>query len=221
MLWLATQSQAGVINGSFESWDLLGWSFQADEGTRAASPVARPAGAGRTISTWGEDFGFNPGRTAATGHRFLALNTRAHASFLGNDTYDITASQTFTLNQGQILSGWSFFFSKDPEPLDSAWVRVLGMDRNLVGAVWSASSGEISPTLIQGAPAWTQWQWTAPATGEYTLQLGMTTSGANNGISYGCFDGVAITTQPVPEPTAIVFGLLGGCALLALRHRNR
>lgn len=212
---------AGLINGSFESWDLLGWTFQADSGTRASDGLVRAAGAGRTISSWGADFGFDPGQGAVAGYRFLSLRTRANGDFTGTDTYDFSASQTFALKQGEAVSGWSFFFSNDSQPLDSAWVRILGADNNLAGTVWSANSGTPGETLVQGLPAWTQWQWTAPATGEYTLQLGMTTSGANNGASVSCFDGIAITSQAVPEPTSIVLGLLGGCAMLALRNRNR
>jgi hypothetical protein len=56
--------------------------------------------------------------------------------------------------------------------------------------------------------------------GTYMLQLGMSTSGANNDSSFALFDGVGVGDPlPVPEPTAMVLGLLGGLALLVARQR--
>jgi hypothetical protein len=212
--------RAGIYNGSFESWDLVGWNVQVDQGVRNTAPLNRAAGVARTVSTWGEAQGFSTTQTPVSGGRFLALSTRANANFVGNDTYDIVVSQTFSLNQGEGLSGWSFFFSKDSEPLDSVWVRVVGAGQQSLGTIWTQTSGTPGQSLVPAVPAWHQWGWMAPSSGEYTLQLGMTTSGANNGASYGCFDGITITAQAVPEPTAMVLGIIGGCALLALRQRR-
>jgi hypothetical protein len=220
LLGVAGMARAGIYNGSFESWDLVGWNLQVDEGLRALAPLARSAGNARTVSTWGEAQGFSTAQTPVSGGRFLALSTRANANFLGNDTYDIVVSQTFALTQGEGLSGWSFFFSKDSEPLDSVWVRVLGGGQQSLGTIWTQTSGSPGQTLAPTIPAWQQWHWFAPSSGEYTLQLGMTTSGANNGASYGGFDGITITAQAVPEPTAMVLGILGGGAFLMLRQRN-
>lgn len=152
------------------------------------------------------------------GHRFLRMNTRANANFLGNETYNSFVSQTLTLNQGEVLSGGALFYTRDSEPLDSAWVRILDENGGLIGTPWLETSG----TLSSLAPSdWTLWQWAAPTTGTYSLQLGMTTSGANNNASYGFFDGIAVNAVPVPEPTVMTLGIFGGLALLTLRNRAR
>jgi hypothetical protein len=216
-------ARAGVFNGSFESWDLLGWSLHSDTGTIATEPFQRAAGAARTVGSWGEDLGLNPVMMPQTGYRFLRMNTRGAANFPGNDTYDTYVSQTFTLNQGEILSGWSLFYDGDSEPLDSAWVRILDQDGGLIGAPWLETSGSSAGVLaIAPAPSeWTLWQWAAPLSGNYTLQLGMTTSGANNAASFGFFDGIAVQATAVPEPTVMSLAVLSGLALLTLRHRVR
>lgn len=215
-------SHAAVFNGSFESWDLLGWSFQSDAGTRATESFTRPAGIARTTSSWGETFGMTPEKSAAAGYRFLMMKTRAAADFLGSDTYNFSVSQNFSINAGEVLSGVASFYSGDTEPNDLAWVRILDQDGHALGTLWEAASGP-SPApsaLTPTAPDWTAWQWATSVSGNYTLQLGMTTSGANNGASYAFFDGIAISAQPIPEPSSMVLGLLGGFALLIMRHRN-
>ena len=213
---------AGIANGSFESWDLIGWNFQSEMGPRATEPLTRPAGLARTTSTWGEAFGINPGKSAAVGFRFLSLNTRANAGFLGNDSYDFSVSQNFSINAGETLSGLAAFFNGDSEPNDLAWVRILDPQGQALATPWTAISGpsQAATALAVTAPDWAGWSWMASASGNYILQLGMTTSGANDGASFAFFDGVAISAQPIPEPSTMVLGLVGGFALLVLRQRR-
>jgi hypothetical protein len=215
-------SRAAIANGSFESWDLLGWNFQSDAGPRATEPFTRNAGVARTTSNWGDAFGINPGKSAATGFRFLAMNTRANANFLGNDTYSFSVSQNFSINAGEVLSGLASFYNGDSEPNDSAWVRILDSEGHTLATLWEAASGPSMTTLALAptAPDWTAWQWAASGSGNYSLQLGMTTSGANNAASFSFFDGVAISAQPIPEPSTMALGILGGFAVILLRHRQ-
>lgn len=213
--------RAGVYNGSFESWDFIGWNFHSDVGSRATEPLTQSAGTARTMSSWGEALEANSAQTAASGYRFLGLSTRANANFLGSDTYNIFVSQSFSLNQGEAVSGWASFFDGDSAALDSAWVRILDGNANLVATPWVEISGSTQVSAL--APSdWTLWQWTAPTAGNYTLQLGMTTSGANNSASHCFFDGITVSgPQVVPEPTTLALGLLGGFAILTLRNRGR
>lgn len=219
-------ANAGVLNGSFESWNLLGWNFTSDSGDRATEPLTRPAGSARTVANWGVNQGLVPQITPAAGYRFLLLNTRANGNFLGNDNYDLFVSQTLTLNQGEYLTGWSFFFDGDSEPLDSAWVRVRDDQGDIVALPWLATSGAPAASAPElgslSAPyGWFQWQWAVPTTGSYTVQLGMSTSGANNNASFGLFDGVNVQTVPIPEPTSMALAMVGGLVLVILRNRNR
>jgi hypothetical protein len=216
-------AQARVFNGSFESWDFLGWSLHSDTGSLVTEPFERPAGTVRTVGSWEDGSGLSPAIMPQQGYRFLRMNTQAGADFLGNNTYNTFVSQAVTLYQGEVLSGWSLFHNGDTEPLDSAWVRILDQDGGLIGAPWLETSGS-SATALAIAPApsgWALWQWAAPTTGNYTIQLGMTTSGANNGASYGFFDGIAVQAVAVPEPTVMALAVFGGLALLTFRNRAR
>ncbi len=213
---------AAVRNGSFESWTLRGWDFQTDTGTSPTEPFTRPAGLARTMNSWGDAYGVSPEITAADGGRFLALNTRANANFPGNDTYNFFVSQTLTLNPGEMLSGLAAFYNGDSQANDSAWVRVLDSEGHLVASLWEATPDPTMNllTLTTATPVWTPWQWGTSTPGSFTLQLGMTTSGANNEASYGFFDGITITAQPVPEPSAMTLGILGSFTLIFLRPRR-
>jgi hypothetical protein len=222
LLAFTSVSQANLANGSFESWSLLNWTFQSDIGTITTEPFTRNAGVARTMSTWGEAVGVVPPRVAADGSRFLALNSRANANFPGNNTYNFSVSQSFTLDPGQFLSGLAGFYNGDSQPNDSAWVRVLDQDGHLLATLWEATSGNAVNLLAAPpvTPEWTPWQWGTSTPGTFTLQLGMMTTGANNNASFSFFDGIAITAQPIPEPSAMVLGLLGSVVLMVLRRQR-
>ena len=224
-LLLATSpgsARASLVNGSFESWNLVGWDFHSDVGNRAEEPFTRPAGNARTASVWGETLGLLPPQTALHGYRFLLMHTQPNANFLGNDNYDLFVSQSFTLSPGEAVFGLATFLDRDPAQLDSAWVRILDQDLNLVATPWVGLPTQMSLASAPTSLNWTLWQWEALTGGQYTLQLGMSTSGANNHSSFALFDGVGIGDPSViPEPTSMVLGLLGGIVLLVMRNRTR
>jgi hypothetical protein len=206
--------RAGLVNGSFESWDLLGWSLRNDVGIRDNEPFTRTTGNARTVAAWEESSESTPQVLPLDGHRFLSMGTRASANFLGDGTYNLFISQSVSLKLGDTISGWSSFMNGDSEPNDSAWARIRDHNENLVANLWMQTSGT-GVTITE----WKQWNWTAETAGHYTIELGMTTHGANNSASYGFFDGISITA--VPEPTPILLGLLGGLTIVALRNRGR
>lgn len=214
-------ANANVVNGSFESWNLVGWTFSADTGTRAVEPLTRTAGQAKTVTSWGTLLGVTP-MQPVEGYRFLMMNTRANANFVGDESYSFSVSQTLTLNLGDMLTGWAYFHNGDTSGLDSAWVQILDNEDELIGLPWAAGGSNDNSATAEIAPyGWFQWQWTAPSAGAYTVQLGMSTSGANNEASFALFDGVKVQTVPVPEPTAMVLAMVGGLALVALRNRKR
>ncbi len=213
-------SLAGFYNGSFESWDVVGWSVNNDVGTRASDLSLRPAGLVRTMSSWGENFSFTSPLMPVSGQRFLALNTRAAGDFLGDGTYQTYVSQTIDFGSGDILSGWAAFFDGDATSSDSAWVRIFDSQGELVATPWQATSGVIAAALLDpSVPDWSVWQWSAPASGTYLLQLGVSTSGANNDASYGFFDGVSFQSNPVPEPAPMAIALVSGLVWVVCRQR--
>lgn len=221
LIGMSATCHAGLLNGSFESWDLVGWTVEIPQGISAQEPFSRPAGRARTMDSWGEDFGFSQARLPQAGYRFAALQTRPNANFVGNDTYNLSLSQNLQLNQGEVLSGWSFFYNGDVEPQDSAWVRILDQTGSELASPWLEGLGSGNQNKV-GATEWTQWHWEAPATGLYTVRLGMTTSGNNNGASYGFFDGVAVLPpNSIPEPSSLALAAVGAAFLAVMRRKHR
>lgn len=218
---LTCTSNAVVFNGSFESWNLIGWTVDMPHGISANAPFDRTAGGARTVTSWGEDHGLATPRMPQDGNRFAQLRTRANADFVGDDTYNLSLTQTVHMNQGDTLSGWSFFYNGDLQPQDSAWVRIADELGNDIATPWLEGSGSLTLSSVAplSATDWTRWEWTSPGSAVYTIRLGMTTRGNNNGGSYAFFDGMNLeAANSVPEPSAAVLGLLGAFCLTYLRR---
>ena len=64
------KADTGLVNGSFESWRLRGWTVEIRHGTSANEPFDRTAGSIQMISSWGEPFGFTSPLLPQAGNRF-------------------------------------------------------------------------------------------------------------------------------------------------------
>ena len=218
-----TTAQAVPINGGFESGDFSNWTLDIPMGVSDFPPFNRPAGTAGLVSSW--RLGNMPAdRQPEEGNYFLTVGTLDFGFFTGDTAYDISVNQTFSLNQGESLTGAVFYFNGDYEPQDSVWVKVFdGSGNNLLATPWQEFSGGLNPNDPNSVPylsasPWTSWQWTAPATGDYTLKLGVSTFGDNNLATFGFFDAIGVTSAvPEPSSTALLAGLLAGFAIM----RNR
>jgi len=93
------QAQASIINGSFETGDLTGWT-------------ASPAGLVSVVSSY-DTF------TPVHGNFFALLEA-------GEEGVYTTLSQTFSANAGDTILGWAFFQANDYMPYDDdAYVRIV------------------------------------------------------------------------------------------------
>lgn len=225
---LIPTAKAALVNDSFESSSFDGWQLNISSGRIAAQRGYHPAGTANVVSSWGQQVGLNPIRTAMDGNRFAAIGTLAHGNFTGHRTYHISLQQELSLTTGTMLSGWSSFFNGDNEAQDSAWVRILDEAGTIIATPWLEKSGctptrDFSSPPYRSATAWTQWFWQAPESGSYTLSFGMTTADDNNYASYGFFDGVLVSpaSLPVPEPSALALVALGGVCLFQQRRANK
>jgi hypothetical protein len=75
----------------------------------------------------------------------------------------------------------------------------------VIATPWEAVSGNnplLSPRIVT---PWTLWEWTAPAPGVYTLQLGAATQGDNFDPSEAFFDDLKVTFVPEPQTAVLVF----------------
>jgi hypothetical protein len=166
-------------------------------------------------------------RQPEEGNYFLTVSTLDFGFFTGDAAYDISANQTFSLNQGESLTGAVFYFNGDYEPQDSVWVKVFDSSgTNLLATPWRESSGGLNPNDPNSVPylsasPWTSWQWTAPATGDYTLKLGVSTFGDNSLATFGFFDAIGVASA-VPEPSsaALLAGLLAGFGIMRTKRNT-
>jgi hypothetical protein len=231
-------SPIALTNGHFETGDLSGWQVTIPwgigefDGVYPATPEElfefgpgvdmgfwKPAGVVYT-ATMPPSFIAMPPRPFSGGPSMAVVGT-GDAYMLGDRLYDITAQQSFTMNAGDVLSGWAFFFNGDHLEQDTAWVRVLDAAGHPVATPWQASSGEIVGTApYLTASPWEPWRWRARTPGAYTLVLGASSSGDDAFDSYGFHDAIQV---PEPETLLLVtVGLLvvvGGSPTRASRTR--
>ena len=133
---------SGLVNASFESWDLSGWA-----------PSIPPGGSATVVTS---AFGNAP----IDGSFFALLKTDGPSSFT-------TISQSFSAVAGDTLSGFAFFFDAEGGSCflnDQAQVRILSGTSTVVAIPFSASS------CSTGTTPWTFWQFMVTTEGSYTVE---------------------------------------------------
>jgi len=155
--------------------------------------------------------------TASSTYSFTQYNPPAGEAFLlldnGATGKSVKVSQTFSLNEGAVLSGY-YAFSAPGLTFDvSAATMASETSMDIL------SSASLLTNLFAGSE-WHGWEWTVPASGEYTLTYMLyNTPLDGNGQSFAMFDGASIidpAANPVPVPAAAwllgsaLTGLLGG-----------
>jgi hypothetical protein len=229
MLFIAAQAGRcdSLVNGSFETGDFSGWTVSIPNGTSQYNnegypdPTSEPSGSAGVYSTWSPYPGVSTVVTPATGSYFAVIGSADTANFEGDLTYNITASQTVSLNAGQTVSGSALFYNGDYAAQDTASVQILNGSGQNVSTPWSETSGG---TTYQGASAWSSWEWQAPSSGDYTIELGVNTMGDDDFASYGAFDGITVNSgsliaTEVPEPSSIGLFALGAAGFVGVRRR--
>lgn len=216
-------SYAGPQNGDFEAAGFEGWRVEISRGSSSNNPRNRDAGTVKVSSAWSPSE-TGPLQSAIRGSRFATLASLPGGNFTGRRSYQISITQEITLHANDYVSGFAAFYNGDFTTQDSSWVKIFDSNGNLVANPWKAVSGcdaNESTGPLFALSAWDKWAWRAPSSGNYTLSLGVTTSGDNNYASYGFFDDILVVPAglPVPEPSALSI-LVGGAAILASRRRN-
>jgi hypothetical protein len=222
LIWVFTNRGVAdtLTNRGFETGDLSGWMDRMDQGFLGFPRGGRPPGAypivpGMVVTNFPLE-GLDPILPHA-GNYFLAFEIGGQGLLVDtSQSYTSAVSATVFFNPGDTLSGWASFADGDYVQQDSAWVKVFDDTGALVATPFQAVSGnnpDLTPRIVT---PWTMWQWEAPASGLYTLQLGAATVGDNLDPSEAFFDDLDITR--VPEPGTIVLALL---SFALLRRKAR
>lgn len=127
----------------------------------AGGSISNPGFESGTTSGWsgsGWVTGNYNGYTAPDGSYFAVIPGGCSTNVL---------HQTFDAQQGQALTGWSFFQAHDYWPFnDSGAVQLLVSGGGGDTTVFSSSIGEVGNF---GGTGWRPWTYTVPADGEYTV----------------------------------------------------
>jgi hypothetical protein len=220
---------AGPVNLGFETGDFSGWSVSIstglvewdghDNGETLGDGVMVeiPAGIAAVLDTWAWQPSFEP-YEALEGTSFALFGTGdgdgAITRVFSGGPHEMMASQAFTIGAGHTLSGWSFFFTDDHLPQDIGFVQVFDESGALVSEPWSRRL--LDPFDERRHNPWTEWSWNAPASGSYTVAVGISSRGDNAYASYAGFDRIR-----VPEPSSLWLTAMGAGLVLGRWRRRR
>ena len=196
LLFMAQISSASLVNGGFESGNMTGWTLTGSGGVQTSVP----------------DIGVKEG----------SYSGRISAG-LGVDVYT-TLSQTFDLAAGDTITGWYALRTSDRSYHDLAYGKITTGSGS--SYLWQAEMP--TPVIVGlnwvGKTDWTEWSWTAPESGTYTLEFGVANVGNNSWSSTVYLDNITISAAPaaaVPiPPTVLLFGT-GLVGLVFSRGRRK
>ncbi len=197
-------AEAVILNGGFETGDLINWATSIPTGGSAQAVTSHTSDTSDLLIPTV----YNP----IEGNYFALLK----ADGPGSDT---TLSQTFSISSGLRIEGWAAFDAWDYLPFDdNADVLILdALGTTVIANPWHS---DVSTVGDYGDGPWTYWNWTAPTSGNYILQFRVTNSLDSDMDSYALFDAAGV----IPEPaTMLLFGsgLLGLIGLGKARKKKR
>jgi hypothetical protein len=177
-------ADAFFSNPSFETGDFSDWNLTIPPDGSAQVVTSH---AGDTITYYPRD-----------GSYFALLKTD------GPGSYTI-ATQDVNLTAGEKIFGSAAFDARDSLPYnDSASVRIL-QGAVEVAVPWYA---DVNQCGDYGDCPWTYWEWTAPASGLYTLELRVTNADDSGLDSYALFDGWSAILVPALTPIGVLFFIM-------------
>ncbi len=211
---------ADLSNGGFETGDFTGWTVALAPGvpntdSGITGPLG-PEGAVNAVTSFGT-------LTPAEGSYFAEIISPLYYTTSTSIQVITSVSQDIYLMQGDHLSGCSAFDNNDIGGVDTSWVKLYSGGVEIANPWYAYSGGFAQPPAYASGygyvaahetTPWISWDWTAPATGVYTLELA-TQSIVPTGDSCessAFFDNINIAVE-VPEPPGL---LLAGCAMIGL-----
>lgn len=236
VLGLSSNAYSQPINSGFETGDTTGWveTYPDVEGVVPNINV---------VTNWTSDKTFGSSGSWPVTYKPVEGNyfTVLGAGDLAHEFAML--SQRISLNRGDTLEGSASFCCGSEvyyptEPIDSmnfndyASISVLNSQGNIVAEPWHADSydlgyietnpqGEIIGGVDFGPLPWQHWSWTAPESGNYTLEYKTTQGGDLVGASYALFDGPRDKSTAVPEPSSMILFGLASAGIFAAHRSSR
>ena len=175
---LTTSVSAQGVNMGFETGNLTGWTV--DTGIDGVAEVI-------TSHTTGLATEYLP----VEGAYFARLEPSFSAGV------PTTLNQSLDLVAGETICGYAAFDAQelleDPDN-DSAWVRILNSAYDELAMPWYSDVAMIGAS---GDGPWAYWEWTAPESGTYYVQYGVTNFLWDGLNSIALFDGCPTTSPTV------------------------
>jgi Ca2+-binding RTX toxin-like protein len=191
-LGMGSSSYADTLeNPGFETGDTSGWSISIPPGGDAQVVSSYKAcQAGNPDNN--PDLFTGPLYNPEDGYYFLRIKTDGPGSYT-------EASQTFTLNAGEVIEGWAVFDTCDYMPYtDNASVEIRDLGGSTIAIPWFK---DVSDVGNYGETPWISWSWTAQVAGTYVLVYRVANAFDSVVDSYALFDalggclGLACTIQ--------------------------
>lgn len=202
--FFATNVQAGLLNGGFETGDFTNWTTNNGLSKVVSSKIVSTAGtpSGPTAFTT---------MTPTEGKFFALLPAGNKATTIFSDAFDVKVGDKISFD-------W-FFSAEDFKPWND--FASYSLELLVANTIISADIlGMVSTVGDYGLAGWNNFSYTSPLAGDMSLKFSSVNTKDNKLNSLLGIDNVSVGATAVPEPSALVILGLGFLAFGISRKKS-